>query len=72
MYSSTLAALLLKLRTAEPGMLFVGGEDVTELSAVDLRDAIAYVPQDGFLFSASIRDNTWRAISPPGASPWVS
>ncbi len=54
---STLAALLLKLRCPESGMLFVGGTDITQLSAVDLRSAIAYVPQDGFLFSASIRDN---------------
>ena len=54
---TTLAALLMKLYNAEPGMLYLGGEDITTLPAVDVRDAMGYVPQDGFLFSASIRDN---------------
>lgn len=54
---STLAALLMKLYPTEPGMLFLGGEDIASLPAVDVRDAVAYVPQDGFLFSMSIREN---------------
>ncbi len=54
---STLASLLLKLWTPERGMLFIGGEDICDVPAFDLRDGIGYVPQDGFLFSASIREN---------------
>jgi ATP-binding cassette subfamily B protein len=54
---STLGALLMKLYETEPGMLFLGGEDLTEIPAVDIRSAAGYVPQDGFLFSASIREN---------------
>lgn len=54
---STIASLLMKLYSTQPGMLTLGGEDITFLPAVDVRSAIGYVPQDGFLFSASIRDN---------------
>lgn len=54
---STLAALLLKLYEVAPGQLYLGGEDITTLPAYDVREAAGYVPQDGFLFSASIRDN---------------
>lgn len=54
---TTLASLLMKLYPTEPGMLFIGGEDITTLPAVDVRAAFGYVPQDGFLFSASIREN---------------
>lgn len=54
---STLASLLMKLWPSEPGMLFVGGKDICDIPAFDLRDAVGYVPQDGFLFSASIREN---------------
>jgi len=54
---STLAALLVKLYVPPKGALFIGGEDVTELPAFGIREKTGYVPQDGFLFSASIRDN---------------
>jgi ATP-binding cassette subfamily B protein len=54
---STLAALLMKHYTPPEGQLFIGGRDVTQLSAFDIRENAGYVPQDGFLFSASIRDN---------------
>ncbi len=54
---TTLAALLMKLYIPSEGMLFLGGEDIAGLPAVDIRKAAGYVPQDGFLFSASIREN---------------
>ena len=54
---STLVSLLLKLQTPPAGALFFDGRDAAELSAAGIRDAVGYVPQDGFLFSASIRDN---------------
>jgi len=54
---STLVKLL--LRTYEPpeGSIFINGTDIRELSLDSLRSQIAYVPQDGFLFSTTIRDN---------------
>jgi ATP-binding cassette subfamily B protein len=39
------------------GSVFVGGTDVTAMDLKQLRTLFAVVPQDTFLFSASIRDN---------------
>lgn len=39
------------------GTLFVDGEDVNEVSIKSLRDHIAYVPQDNFLFSDTVKNN---------------
>ncbi|MEM9272125.1 MAG: ABC transporter ATP-binding protein [Cyanobacteria bacterium P01_F01_bin.143] len=54
---STLANALPRLIDVEPGQLFIDGYDVTELSLQDLRKAIAYVPQESFLFSTTIKNN---------------
>jgi ATP-binding cassette, subfamily B, multidrug efflux pump len=40
-----------------PGQLFLDGVDITQIALADLRHAIAYVPQDSFLFSTTIRNN---------------
>lgn len=54
---STLANALPRLLDLRSGQLFLDGRDVTQLRLQDLRGAIAYVPQESFLFSMSIRDN---------------
>lgn len=54
---STLANMIPRLLDIEPNQLFVDGYDVTKVSLHDLRKAIAYVPQDSFLFSTSIKNN---------------
>jgi ATP-binding cassette subfamily B protein len=54
---STLANALPRLLDIAPGQLFVDGYDVTKLRLQDLRAAIAYVPQDSFLFSTTIQNN---------------
>ncbi|NEP45453.1 MAG: ABC transporter ATP-binding protein, partial [Okeania sp. SIO2H7] len=54
---STLANALPHLLDIQPEQLFLDGEDVTEIRLGDLRGAIAYVPQDSFLFSTTIRNN---------------
>jgi len=54
---STLGLLLARLWEPPPGTVFLGERDVTELSLDALRAGIAYVPQEGFLFSRSIADN---------------
>lgn len=54
---STLANALPRLLDLKPGQLWLDGIDVTELRIHDLRGAIAYVPQDSFLFSTSIANN---------------
>ncbi|QIR38798.1 ABC transporter ATP-binding protein [Tolypothrix sp. PCC 7910] len=54
---STLANALPHLLDIEPGQLFLDGVDITKIALADLRGAIAYVPQDSFLFSTTIRNN---------------
>ncbi|MEM9542702.1 MAG: ABC transporter ATP-binding protein [Cyanobacteria bacterium P01_E01_bin.42] len=54
---STLANALPRLLDIEPGHVFLDGCDVTQLRLKDLREAIAYVPQDSFLFSTFIKNN---------------
>jgi ATP-binding cassette subfamily B protein len=54
---STLGALLARLWEPPPGTVFLGGHDVTTMRLAALRGALAYVPQDAFLFSRSILDN---------------
>ncbi len=54
---STLANALPHLLDIKQGQLFLDGYDITQLRLPDLRSAIAYVPQDSFLFSTSIKNN---------------
>jgi ATP-binding cassette subfamily B protein len=63
---STLLALLPRLVDPPPGTLFVDGHDVRRIPLARLRGAIAAVPQETFLFSASIADNV--AFGRPEAS----
>ncbi|MEL6581171.1 MAG: ABC transporter ATP-binding protein [Cyanobacteria bacterium J06621_12] len=53
---STLANAIPRLINVEQG-LFLDGCDTTKLDLASLRQAIAYVPQDSFLFSTSIKNN---------------
>jgi ATP-binding cassette, subfamily B, multidrug efflux pump len=54
---STLANTIPRLLDITPGQLFLDGTDITRIRLRDLRGAIAYVPQESFLFSSSIREN---------------
>lgn len=54
---STLANLLLHLYNVEDGMIFVDGKDINTIPLKSLREHIAYVPQDNFLFSDSLKNN---------------
>jgi ATP-binding cassette, subfamily B, multidrug efflux pump len=54
---STLANALPRLLDIAPGQLFLDGFDIAEIRLQDLRGAIAYVPQESFLFSTTIRNN---------------
>jgi ATP-binding cassette subfamily B protein len=54
---TTLLNLLLRLYNVEPGMIKIDGVDIDQISLEVLRDSIGYVPQDSFLFSATIRQN---------------
>lgn len=54
---STLANALPRLLDIGTGQLFIDGIDITKLKLADLRAIISYVPQDSFLFSATIANN---------------
>ena len=54
---STLANAIPRLLNVESGELFLDSHDITKLNINTLRKAIAYVPQDSFLFSTTIKNN---------------
>ncbi|MEH2136429.1 ABC transporter ATP-binding protein [Nostoc sp.] len=54
---STLANTLPRLLDIGSEQLFLDGLDITKIALADLRGAIAYVPQDSFLFSTTVKNN---------------
>ena len=54
---TTLADLMTRAFDAEPGAIRIGEKNITDVSLETLRRTIGYVPQDDFLFSASVSDN---------------
>ena len=54
---TTLVNSLLRLYNIERGKIFIDDIDLMDIDIASLRDAIAYVPQDNFLFSDNIRNN---------------
>ena len=54
---TTLANLLPRIFEPPQGAVKIDGHDVRNLRLEQLRQAIAYVPQDGFLFSTTIGEN---------------
>ena len=54
---TTLVDLILRNYNVPDGTLFVDGYDVNGITIRSLRDQIAYVPQDNFLFSDTIANN---------------
>lgn len=54
---STLMNILLRLYNVTPGTVFIDGNDIMECDIDSIRNAIAYVPQDNFLFSDTITHN---------------
>ncbi|MBZ9687662.1 ABC transporter ATP-binding protein/permease [Clostridium estertheticum] len=54
---TTLVSLLLKLYVSSPEEIFIDSVDINDYCLETLRSSIGYVPQDNFLFSASIKEN---------------
>jgi ATP-binding cassette, subfamily B, multidrug efflux pump len=54
---TTLVSLLARLHDAPPGTVFVDGHDVRRIPLALLRGSVGFVPQEAFLFSATIREN---------------
>ncbi len=54
---TTFAKLVVRLLDATDGEVFIGGVPVTSVRFDSLRSRVAYVPQEGFLFDASVSEN---------------
>ena len=54
---STLAKLVARFYDPQRGRVLVDGHDLRDLRAQALRSQLGIVPQEGFLFSGTIRDN---------------
>ena len=54
---STLLRLLMKMFHPDSGQIRIGGADAAQIPLKSLRELFAYVPQETFLFSESIREN---------------
>jgi ATP-binding cassette subfamily B multidrug efflux pump len=63
---STLLRVLLRQATAQQGRVSWGGHALDEYLLSTLRGAISWVPQESFLFSATIAENI--ALARPGAT----
>jgi ATP-binding cassette, subfamily B, bacterial len=63
---STLAKLVARFYDPQEGRVLVDGHDLRDLSSSGLRSQLGIVPQEGFLFSGTVRDNI--AFGRPDAS----
>ncbi len=54
---STLVSLIPRINDAAPGSVLIDGRPIREYSLETLRHQIGFVPQETFLFSATIREN---------------
>ena len=62
---TTLVDLLLRSCNVPDGTVFLDGNDVNAVAIRDVRQAVAYVPQDNFLFSDTISRNIGFTTSAP-------
>jgi ATP-binding cassette subfamily B protein len=63
---TTLVAAIARLYDLSSGSVSIDGRDVRDVDPLALRRAVALVPDDGFLFSATVRENI--AYARPEAS----
>jgi ATP-binding cassette subfamily B protein len=63
---TTLTKLLLRFANVQAGEIAIDGQNIAQVSQSSLRQNIAYVPQDPFLFHRSLRENI--AYGKPKAS----
>src|SRR5207253_10300773 len=64
---STIAKLLARFYDPLEGRITIDGVDLRDVSQVSLRRQLGVVPQEGFLFAGTVRDNI--AFARPDAPP---
>ncbi len=62
---TTIVDVLLRIYNIPDGTVFVDGVDINDITIKSLRDFMAYVPQDNFLFSDTIENNIAFAVTSP-------
>lgn len=54
---STVIKLVQEFYRIDSGSILIGGRDIRKIPVAELRDMLAYVPQDAYLFDASVKEN---------------
>lgn len=54
---TTITRLLLRFMDIQGGSITIDGQDIRDIKQQDLRQAVAYVPQEPLLFHRSVKDN---------------
>ena len=65
---STLVSLIPRLFEAPPGTVLLDGHDIRDIPLHLLRRSVAFVPQETFLFSDTIRENVAFGLPPEEAT----
>lgn len=80
---TTFAKLLVRLLDPVEGSIYIGGVSAPRIRLAELRDRVAFVPQEGFLFNDTVANNVrygrpdaddaevWTAFHELGIGEWV-
>jgi ATP-binding cassette subfamily B protein len=80
---STIAKLIMRFYDPESGVVAIDGNDLRDITERSRTDALALIPQDGFLFAGTLRDNiayaapnatdaaVWNVLRAMGIDDWV-
>ena len=60
---TSIVDLLLRIYNVPKGSVFIDNVDIMQIPITQVRDSVGYVPQDGFLFSDSIKNNISLSFS---------
>jgi subfamily B ATP-binding cassette protein MsbA len=69
---STIMNLIVRFYDPEAGIILIDDQDISRFSRRSLRDATAYVSQDVFLFSGSVRDNIAMGLPDAGETEIIA
>ncbi|MEN8233381.1 MAG: ABC transporter ATP-binding protein [Actinomycetota bacterium] len=80
---STIAKLVLRFYDPQEGTVEIDGSSLRDVTTDSRTDAVALIPQDGFLFSGTLRDNltygapgateddVWNVLRAMGVDGWI-
>jgi ATP-binding cassette subfamily B protein len=80
---STIAKLIMRFYDPDVGVVSIDGTDLRDITERSRSDALALIPQDGFLFAGTLRENiayadpsasdeaVWNVLRAMGIDDWV-